>query len=125
MQREQQQPQVIVIQQESKWLRRLVLFLLFGWFYPLIVALRWSIKLSWRLFVTYPVKWSIALTRWTWRGSVALIRWSIPAIIVASHKARAGVAWFHRRYGWRGWAIVAAVYAAIMIVAFIIGKLAQ
>lgn len=94
--------QVIIIKHESPWLRRLVLFLLFGWFYPLVALCVWCVKVGWKLLVTYPWRWTVAATKWS-------VNVAAPWTVKASKQ-------FHARYGWRGWAIVGAVVVALAII---------
>ena len=113
-------PTVIIIKEQSdnKLLRFVLFTWLFGIFYWGWLALKWCTIGSWRLLcftwrwtVTYPVKWSIALTRW----SMQMSRRAWPYVV-------RGVQAFHARYSWRGWAIVAAVVVVLGIVGSIINR---
>ena len=127
MQSSNQQPQVIVHvhKHESPWLRRFVLFWLFGLWYPLFVALRWSVKVSWKLLVTYPWRWTVALTKWSIRASVAGVRFAWPTVqrvsVATYAAARQGATAFYARYGMRGVAIAGGSVGGVIIVLIVLG----
>ena len=86
-------------------LMSIVWTLLFGVFYWAWLAVKWTwkgsvalVRLGWRWTVTYPVVWTIALSRQAVRQSQA----------------------FSERYGWRGWAVVAGAVVALAILGSII-----
>lgn len=121
----EQRPQVIIVKQQSNGcLVTTLVYLLFGWI-GLAVMAAWKLtKLGWNLFVAYPVKWTVALTKLTWRGSIALTRWSIPYIVALSHRIVQAFQAMHARYGWRFWAILGAFLGVVLIVSLIVGYIA-
>lgn len=127
MQSSNQQPQVIVHvhKHESPWLRRFVLFWLFGLWYPLFVALKWCVKVSWKIFIAYPWKWSIALIKWSIRWSVAAVRYAWPTVqrvsVAVLAVVRQGAQAFYARYGMRGVAIAGASVGGVIVVLTVLG----
>ena len=88
---------------------------LFGIFYWSWLALKWSVilsvkfvRLGWRWTVAYPVKWSIALCRWTWQASRAAWPYAVR-----------GVQTFHARYGAKGWAIVGGIIVVLAVLGLV------
>ena len=90
-------PQVVIVKVKRD--NGCLWFLAFGWLYPAWLLLKAITVAGWRLFVAWP-----------WRGVVALTRWSV----AASRR-------FTARYGARGWAILAAVVVVLAIIAKITG----
>lgn len=73
----QQQPQVIIVKQESPWLRRLVMFLLFGWFYVAWAVLKWLVMIClWPFKMAAKVGW-VTMFEWPWKATVAATRWTV------------------------------------------------
>ncbi|MGZ6321668.1 MAG: hypothetical protein ACXWQR_20490 [Ktedonobacterales bacterium] len=127
MQSSNQQPQVIVHvhKHESPWLRRFVLFWLFGLWYPLFVAVKWSIVTTWKLLVAYPWKWTIALTRWSIKWSIAGVRLAWPTVqrvsVATYAAARQSSQAFYTRYGMRGVAIAGGSVAGVIVLVAVLG----
>lgn len=103
----QQPPQVVIVQQQAKshngCLVTALMFVLFGWIGLAAMGVWKLTKLTWNLFIGWPVKWA-------WQATSALWRWSLQG-------SRALTA----RYGWRGWAVVGGVVVALAILGSIVG----
>lgn len=127
MQSGNQQPQVIVHvhKHESPWFRRLFLWWFLGLLYPLITVCWWGIKTSWKLFVAYPWKWTIALTRWSIKWSIEGVRLAWPTVqrvsVAAIAATRQGSQAFYARYGMRGVAIAGASVGGVIVLLAVLG----
>lgn len=97
-------PQVVYVQQQKAQshgcLVTALVFVLFGWIGLAAMAVWKLAQLSWRLLVTYPLRWSVAAVR-------AMAR---------------GAGWLTIRYGWRGWAVVAGVVVVLAVVGSLVGN---
>lgn len=110
-----QQPQVVYVKQNNGCLVTAIVFVLFGWI-GLIAMGMWKLaKLAWSLTVTYPLRWTMALSKLAITYS---IRWTVA---LGSASAR-GAKWLTVKYGWRGWAVFSVVIVVLAILGHIVGR---